>query len=153
MSRIKEINGKQIYYLKKIDKAIPPNEVEVTFDLSRLELFRSSGQIQLKYSEWQEPSFLDFTYFQDELIIEEIQSRIRRIGHGRIMLEFLLELIHIYNAKVEEYNKNSTEVKFDSITKVTGSMREGGGITHEELKLFYDNCGFLKNNQLLKEIK
>ncbi|MGV6935969.1 hypothetical protein ACWA2B_10685 [Paenibacillus sp. CMM36] len=153
MSRIIEINGKQFYYLKKFDKAIPPNEVEVTFDLGRLELFRSSGEIELKYSEWQEPSFLYFTYFQDELIIEEIQSRIRRIGHGRIMLEFLLELIHIYNAKVEEYNKNSTEVKFDKITKITGNMREGGGITHEELKLFYDKCGFLKNNQLLKEIK
>ncbi|KAF6565411.1 hypothetical protein G9G63_09650 [Paenibacillus sp. EKM202P] len=153
MSRIIEINGKHIYYLRKFDRAIPPNEVEVTFDLGRLELFRSSGEIELKYSKWKKPSFLDFTYFQDELIIEEIHSRIRRIGHGRIMLEFLLELIHIYNAKVEEYNKNSTEVKFDRITKVTGYMREGGGITHEELKLFYDKCGFLKNNQLLKEIK
>ncbi|MBB6023800.1 hypothetical protein HNR77_004902 [Paenibacillus sp. JGP012] len=147
-----EVNEKPIYCVKKRDNAYIPKEVEVTFDLARLKFVMSSGEIQLKFSEIENPSYLFFTYLQDELVIEEIQSFRKRIGHGRILLETLLDLVKIYNIKVDEYNKNASCNHFKHITKISGTMREGGGITHEELKTFYHKCGFLKNNRLLKEI-
>ncbi|WP_336783330.1 hypothetical protein [Paenibacillus illinoisensis] len=147
-----EGNERQMYLVKRLDQAAVPNEVEVTFDLARLQLFQGSGQINLMWSEIEKPSFLYFTYMDDELVIEELFSYRRRIGHGRILLESLLELVQIYDMKVENYNKQNSQVKFKQITKITGNMREGGGITHDELKTFYRKCGFLKNNKLLKEL-
>lgn len=145
-------NEKQMYRVRKLDKATPRNEVEVTFDLARLQLFQGSGEIRLKFSEVDKPSFLFFIYMDDELVIEEIYSYRKRIGHGRILLESLIDLIQIYNIQVEDYNKHSSNVKFKQITTVLGTMREGGGITHDGLKTFYSKCGFLKNNRLLKEL-
>ncbi|MFS0873960.1 hypothetical protein [Paenibacillus xylanilyticus] len=147
-----EENKRQMYLVKRLDKAAVPNEVEVTFDLARLQLFQGSGEIRLKFSEVEKPSFLFFIYMDNELVIEEIYSYRKRIGHGRILLESLIDLIQIYNIQVEDYNKHSSNVKFKQITTVTGTMREGGGITHDGLKTFYSKCGFLKNNRLLKEL-
>jgi len=147
-----EGNERQMYSVKRLDKAAVSNEVEVTFDLARLQLFQGSGEIKLIFSGNVKPSYLFFTYMDDELVIEELYSYQRRVGHGRILLESLLELVQIYDMKVENYNKHTSQVKFKQITKITGNMREGGGITHDELKTFYRKCGFLKNNRLLKEL-
>ncbi|PYY29753.1 hypothetical protein [Paenibacillus illinoisensis] len=147
-----EENERQMYLVKRLDKAPVPNEVEVTFDLARLQLFQGSGEIKLNFSGGVKPSFLFFTYMDDELVIEELYSYQRRVGHGRILLESLLDIIQIYDIKVESYNKHTSQVKFKQITKITGTVREGGGITHDDLKTFYRKCGFLKNNKLLKEL-
>jgi len=136
-------NNKSYYVTKRVDKSIVPKEVEIRCDLRNLTPSNGGGTIRLYRNNFSNPSFLEFTYNNDVLIIEELYSFETRVGHGRFLLDSLLEIIAYHNDYVAVYRP---------IVKVEGRIKPKG-ITYEEALIIYDKCGFLKENELYREIK
>ncbi|MBY0119174.1 hypothetical protein [Paenibacillus xylanexedens] len=136
-------NNKSYYVIKRVDKSIIPKEVEIRCDLRNLTPSNGGGTIKLYRNNFCNPSFLEFSYKNDVLKIEEFYSFETRVGHGRFLLESLLEIIAFHN----DY-----EAVFRPILTVKGKIKPKG-ITYEEALIIYDKCGFLKGNELYREIK
>lgn len=91
----------------------------------------------------------------------------KRRWHGSYVLQTLLDLVPYFNEEIDKYNKEVYEALkgtetwesykesslfSQKVKYIYGSICPGGSLTKEELIMFYDMNGFIKNERLYREV-